>query len=174
MKKMIITALMVAILLAPFLFGGCGSEEDIPTGEGFAIYLTRDNLPVDRMEAQSHIAIAETPVIVSDDIIYYDWEKHEMNLTTEAWGRLNAVKVPMNGTPFLVCVDKNPVYWGAFWTPVSSQSFEGVTIRVPSISLKNNIVKIELGYPSPSFFRGEDPRANALIKEALQKAGRLK
>jgi hypothetical protein len=74
----------------------------------------------------------------------------------------------------VVCVDDSPVYWGAFWTPVSSQSFQGVTIWVPSTSQKDNVIQLELGYPNPSFYKGEDPRSEKRIKDVLEKAGKLK
>ena len=172
MKKNLGIIALFSIVLLSFLFSACSSPES--GKEGFAIYLTRDNIPVDKMEMQSHIEIAKTPLISGNDIEFYDWDKHEFELTTKAWGELNSLKVPTNGTAFVVCVDKAPVYWGAFWNPVSSQSFSGVTILVPSISVVDDMVRIVLGYPSSSFFRGEDPRSNQEIMASLKAAGKLK
>jgi len=160
---------MVVLLLAPFLFGSCAKTK----GEGFAIYRTRENTPPAQMEILSRIAIAEKPVIASGDIVTYNWNTHDILLTPDAFKRLDAMQIPTTGISFVVYVDESPVYWGAFWTPVSSQSFQGVTIWVPSTSSEDNVIQLELGYPSPSFYKGEDPRSEKRIKDALEKAGKL-
>ena len=74
----------------------------------------------------------------------------------------------------MVCVDRKLIYWGAFWTPVSSVSFGGVTILKPLGSQDAKVVKLELGYPSPSFYEGEDPRLNEEVLKSLEQAGKLK
>jgi len=172
MKKRVITASIAIILLVPFVFGGCSSQN--PEGEGFAIYLTKDAIPVSQMEALSHVEIADEPVISSKDVIAYAEDTHEIELTAEDYERIQALQVPTQGKSFVVCVDKAPIYWGAFWTPFSSQSFDGVIILVPSLFHQENTIQIELGYPSPSFYQGEDPRSNPVIMESLEQAGKLK
>ena len=182
MKKKLLTASIVLVLLVPFLFGGCGfitgeeaaNSPDIKGAEGFAIYLTRFDIPPSRMEMQSHVELADKPVISRDDILSYNWDTHVISLTAEAYQKLEAMKIPVNGVSFLVCVDKKPLYWGAFWTPVSSLSFDGITITLPSMFPGENIVKLEPGYPGPAFYSGKDPRDNPSILEALEKAGKLK
>jgi hypothetical protein len=174
-KTTLIAALMVLLLLAPSLFSGCDSVS--PSQKGFAIYLTKSNIPPDQMEILSRVAIADTPLVSSDDVISYTWNNHEIELTAEAFKRLGELQVPTTGTSFVVCVDDSPIYWGAFWTPVSSQSFSGVVIiRLISapVEVQRYFIIIGLGYPTQSFFRGEDPRSNPIIKEALEKSGKLK
>ena len=122
---------------------------------------------------QSHIALAEQPLIGMDDIISYNTQTHELNLTAAAFERLCQLDVPTVGTSFLVCVNKSPVYWGAFWTPLSSQSFDGVTIWKPYGPSDPPIVTLELRYPASSFYSGEDPRNKPEIISALRQAGKL-
>jgi hypothetical protein len=184
MKKVIITASLIVLLVVPFLFGGCDtlagvpnvtpSVSSVPGGEGFAIYLTKDNIRVSQMGKRAYVELADTPVIARDDIVSYKWETHEILLTETAWIKLQDFRPPTNGISFIVCVDKNPLYWGALWPPYSSQSFDGVTIQVPSMAVAKNVIKIELGYPGSSFYHGEDPRFSPLIKAALENAGNLK
>jgi hypothetical protein len=169
MNKGLTAALMGLLLLAPFLFGGCGS-----TDSGFAIYLTRDNIPAAQMETLSHVEIAAAPIISNDDIIAYAWDTHEIQVTAAAYKRLDGMQIPTSGVSFLVCVDKAPVYWGAFWAGYSSQSFDGITIMLkPSLAGENRI-QITQGYPSGDFYKGDDPRSNSTIKDALEKAGKIK
>ncbi len=168
MKRLLfaLAALMCAALILP----GCSR------GEGFAIYLTRDNIrPADMVGASlDGVALAESPIIATSDIVDYDSFIHEIELTPAAYQRVAEMQVPTYGVSFVVCVDKKPIYWGAFWTLVSSASFDGVTIWVaPVMSDKENTMAMELGYPAPSFYSGQDPRADARIFSALRAAGKL-
>ena len=141
--------------------------------EGFAIYLTGNDIPPAQMEAMSHVDIAEEPVIALDDIVAYDAQTHEITLTSKAFDRIAALEVPVRGKSFVVCVDRGPLYWGAFWTPISSQSFDGVTIWKPLGTQGSTVVRIELGYPSSSLYGGEDPRNNPEVLASLAQAGKL-
>jgi hypothetical protein len=166
---MYISVIVVVMVVFTFLTGSCTATK----GEGFAVYLTGEDIPPARMEALSHVEIAETPVISIKDIITYNAQTHEIKLTGEAFERIYNLEVPVQGRSFLVCVDKVPVYWGAFWTPISSMSFDGVTIWKPLSSQEPRVITLELGYPSSSFYIGEDPRDNPVVMESLEKAGKL-
>jgi len=128
------------------------------------------------MEALSHVDIADQPIISIEDIITYNAQTHELKLTNKAFERICQLDVPVQGKSFMVCVDKSPIYWGAFWTPISSISFDGVTIWQPfgpPGSQEQKIVTIELGYPSLSFYGGEDPRNNTEVIESLERSKKL-
>jgi hypothetical protein len=170
MKKPFLVMLSASLLLISLIISGCASQQ---TSEGFAIYLTKDDISVSQMPMLSHVDIADTPVVSINDIITYNRETHEIELTAEAYERVMSQQVPTSGKSFVVCVDKAPIYWGAFWTPLSSQSFEGVTIWVYPFSQEGNIITLQLGYPAATFYQGEDPRANPIIFESLEKAGKL-
>jgi hypothetical protein len=148
---------------------GCSTAK----GEGFAIYLTREDIPPSKMEALSHVEIAEQPIISIQDIITYNAQTHEIKLTEAAFERISQLEVPVRGRSFLVCIDKTPIYWGAFWTPISSMSFDGVTIRKPLGSQESKIITLQLGYPSSSFYEGEDPRNNDEVMKSLEQAGKV-
>lgn len=149
---------------------GCTPEAT----EGFGIYLTRDNIPPEQMAALSHVEIADKPIISTDDIVVYDPATHEMELTPEAFDRLVALEVPVSGKSFVVCVDGQPVYAGAFWVLYSSLLFEGVTIYKPLSPGDPTPVQLHLGYPSAEFYEGEDPRSAPDVLDALEEAGKLK
>ena len=183
-KRLVFVIFCVSLLLSMFPFvNGCRSEDrlalgnstqqvQMKDGEDFAIYLTRDEVPPSQMEALSHVEITQAPIISLEDIITYDASTHEVRLTDGAYRRISELEVPVRGKSFLVCLDKSPVYWGAFWVMYSSMSFEGITIMKPLIEGPREM-KIELGYPAPSFFKGKDPRNNLEIMKSLKKAGKL-
>lgn len=160
-------ALLAAAVL--LVSSGCSA----PAGEGFAIYLTKNDIPPSQMEMLSHVDIADEPVISADDILSYNAATHEMLLTEEAMSRLAELQVPVQGRSFLACVDRAPVYWGAFWVLYSSLSFDGVTIWKPLGVQDSAVVAIRLGYPGSPFYRGEDPRDDPLVMAALERAGKL-
>ena len=170
---------LLCILVVSICFGTLACTAKTPTstaslGEGFAIYLTAQNVPVSQMPALSHVDLAENPVVSVSDVVSYDWGTHEIKLTSAAMKRLDALQVPTSGTSFVICVDRQPVYWGAFWAGYSSQSFDGITIMLkPPMSMQENTIQIGQGYPSSSFYKGEDPRSDSLIMESLQRAGKI-
>jgi len=162
----ILTAVIVYTLLMSI---GCSA----PNHEGFAIYLTKEDIPPAQMPALSHVDIAEQPIIAMNDIITYNAQTHELKLTTSAYGDISQLDVPVRGKSFVVYVDRKPVYWGAFWTPISSISFDGVTIWKPYSSQGPAVITLELGYPSSSFYGGDDPRNSPAILKSLEQAGKL-
>jgi hypothetical protein len=160
---------LVVIVCVLFISSGCST----PNHEGFAIYLTKGDITPEQMPALSHVDIAEQPVIAINDIITYNTQTHELKLTASAFDRISQLDIPVRGKSFVVCVDRKPVYWGAFWTPVSSISFDGVTIWKPYSSEEPHVITLELGYPSPSFYGGKDPRNNPEVTSSLEQAGKL-
>ena len=164
------TAKLALVMVgAVILLSGCAT----PKGEGFAIYLTKEDIPPAEMEALSHVDIADQPIISIGDIITYNAQTHELKLTGAAFERISQLEVPIQGKSFIVCVDKEPIYWGAFWTPISSMSFNGVTIWKPLSSQEPQVIKLELGYPLSSFYSGEDPRNKTEVMKSLEGAGKL-
>jgi len=159
----------IMLLLSILVSSICATSK----GEGFAIYLTREDTPPEKMEMFSHIDIADQPIVSIQDIITYNAQTHEIKLTDEAFERIANLEVPVRGKSLLICVDGAPIYWGAFWTPISSISFDGVIIWKPLSSQEPKVITIGLGYPTSSFFEGEDPRNNPTVLHSLEQAGKL-
>ena len=172
MKLARVLFVALPLLLLGLLLGGCGPARS----EGFAIYLLKDSVPPTRLAALSHVEIADQPLIAASDIISYEQDTHTITLTAAACTRVRELKVPTSGLSFAVCVDKAPVYSGAFWTPISSQSFDGVTIMQPAPNSEDNTITISLAYPSVGFFASSqpDPRGDSRVMDALRAAGKLK
>lgn len=141
--------------------------------QGFAIYLTKKDIPPAQMANLGHVDIAERPIITISDIITYDAQEHELRLTASAFERVSQLDVPTRGKSFIVCVDERPIYWGAFWVSWSSQSFDGITIWKPLRLEEQHAIRLELGYPSSELYTGEDPRSNPVVIESLEQAGKL-
>lgn len=165
-RSVILSVLAIFCLLS---FNGCSPTNS----EGFAIYLTSDDVSPSDMANLEHYELADQPVISSEDIIGYTAATHEISLLDTAYECISALEVPVSGKSFVVCVDKKPIYYGAFWTSVSSISFDGVVIQKPVTTNDSKIIKLETGYPDTSFYRGTDPRNNEKVMQALEKDGKL-
>jgi hypothetical protein len=162
-----ITAIIIGIMLVLSILVSsiCATSK----GEGFAIYLTKQDIPPAQMEALSHVDIAERPIITVSDIITYDAQEHELRLTASAFERISQLDVSTGGKSFIVCVDKAPIYWGAFWVPWSCTLFDGITIWKPLSLEEPHVIRLELS----EIYIGEDPRSNPLVIESLEQAGKL-
>jgi hypothetical protein len=165
-------AILICCIFALALLALSGGDTAMK-GDGFAIYLTKEDIPPVQMEVLSHVDIAEQPIVSIEDIITYNAQTHEIKLTDTAFERIYQLEVPVSGKSFLVCVDKAHIYWGAFWTPISSISFDGVTIWKPLGAQDLKIITLELGYPSSSCYSGQDPRNNSAVLHSLEQSGKL-
>jgi hypothetical protein len=178
LKKITLTLILIVLTLS-----ACQSpaEEDQLTREGepFAIYLLTDEQitgPAARNYDIDKLPLAEMPIIAADDIINYDWERQGFNLEEEAYFRLISIfmgGLPFSGVPFVVMSYQQPIYVGAFWTPYSSLSFDGVVIMQP-LDPAGQTIYINLGYPNEDQFTGEDPRSDPRLQQALEEAGLIK
>ncbi|HEX2906300.1 MAG TPA: hypothetical protein VHO69_05525 [Phototrophicaceae bacterium] len=146
------------------------------TGEGLAIYLLADDqlMPVEVAHADlAALRLPPQPILSQEDITVYRAETHEFEVTAAALERLKALQVPVSGIPFVVCVDGEPIYPGAFWTSLSSLSFDAAVVIDVLRGEAMGMLQIDLGYPSPEFFASEDRRSDPRILDALAAAGKL-
>lgn len=171
MKKVWLVVALVSLALTALALG-CGQKGGGESGEGFAIYLLVRDVQVQAVPALSNLELAESPVISLKDIISYEKATHHIRLSKEASQRVRDLAVPVRGRVFVVCVDRQPMYWGAFWTPISSMSFDGVTILKPLGA--QDTIQIGLGYPGGGFFQGTDPRSDPEVFRSLEQAGKLR
>ncbi len=162
-----------ALLLVYLVLVACSSRspqalkstnEPTPTTQAtsFAIYLSDQ---------------PDQPLVSMADIVAYSPRTHAIRLTPEGYARVAQLRVPTSGVPFQVRVGSETIYAGAFWPLYSSQSYDGVVIKVPLMSNSANgsdhTMRITLGYPGGEFFHGPDPRSDPRIFRALEQAGKL-
>jgi hypothetical protein len=122
------------------------------------------------------VTLENTPIISGNDIVSYELNSHSISLTPAAYRRLQRIfptPVKVNGIPFVVCVGSQRIYSGAFWTPASSISYDGVVI-LQSFEKERTTIHLTLGYPGPDAFTKSDPRADPRIVRALNQANKLK
>ena len=120
--------------------------------EGFAIYLVTGGLtPTQAAHADlSTLERSTEPIIRMQDITVYQAATHEFELTTEGLAKLEALQVPVSGLPFVVGVDGEPIYAGAFWTSLSSLSYYDSIVLDVLHGMAGLPLRLDLGYPAPS------------------------
>lgn len=156
------------------VISGCQSVKE----DHFAIYLLAEDIPATDLYQLdiNQVSLESEPIISSEDVVSYEQASHTIELTQAADARLQEIfpmPVKVTGSPFVVCVGKERIYAGAFWTPLSSLSYDGVIILQPMDPTKTTI-QIVLGYPVPDVFTGKDPRADPRIMKSLEQDKKLK
>jgi hypothetical protein len=137
----------------------------------FSIYLLAQHVAAHQVSPLDVLDLEQEPILSINDIIVYYWETHTIELTASAYERMAELEVPVDGTIFVVCLGRETIYAGAFWPMYSSLIFDGVVIKLPLTD--DHTMQITLGYPSPSFFTGEDPRSDPMILQSLERVGKL-
>jgi hypothetical protein len=99
-----------------------------------------------------------------------------MELTTEAFDRvvsLFKLPVDVDGMPFVVVAGDEPIFLGAFYTPASSISYDGLAIIHP-LSEDSHSLPFVLGFSVVEAFEGSDPRSDAQIIARLRAVGKIR
>jgi hypothetical protein len=164
---------ILPFLLFTLVLAGCSAQTPEASGE-LAFYQ-----PVEPVSGREILAanldsleLQEQPLIEADEIVGYTQSSHDLEVTPEVVERLAAMKVPMDGVGFVACLGETPLFAGAIWTPVSSLSFDGVTIEIP-LGMESTRVHLYSGYPGVDQPLPDDPRDDERMLEALDQAGKL-
>ncbi len=165
---------LAATLLLAAVLGACRPRPTPPAAGDFAIYLLAQKRSVGDLSGADlqTLQLEQEPVLSGADITAYARATHEITLTAEAAARIEQLPIAAGGAglPFVVCVGSERIYAGAFWSALSSLSYDGIAIEV--LRGWRRPLHIQLGYPeSPAFFKGQDLRADPRILQALDRAG---
>jgi len=112
------------------------------------------------------------PLLHLDSLRYYVWSEHRFVLDPALASSIDReVGQPgVHGVPFVVTVDEQRLYLGAFMSPESSAPFDGPTIVLPSD--RDHHYTIEPRYPDGPA-PAPDPRADPDLRALLEEAGKL-
>ena len=168
-----ITFLFGLVLLLTFV-----SPAATPKESTFAIYLIAGSVDarvfVQKPGRWKNLPLASTPIISDGDIVAYDFSKHAIRLKPEAIKRLPQPSVA--GTPFVVVVNGERIYPGAFYTMMSSISCDEPVIIVDRATRSQtsgaDVLLIEIAYP-PQNAHGKDLRSDVRIRDAFSNLKKL-
>ncbi|MBP6965217.1 MAG: hypothetical protein KBC96_12515 [Armatimonadetes bacterium] len=148
-----------------------------------SIYLAEDEtltaLDALKMDLRE-IKLQWKPLFTLDDFACYSWKDHWFKLTPEALKRLPKAAPPENrllkGIPFVLFVNGERVYMGAFWTWISSLTFPNPVIVADEMWLPSrlNWLTIDRAYPGWTEEQNEDDIRNSpALQKALEAAGKF-
>ncbi len=163
----------LSILILIVCLGACTPAAQ--RSEGVAIYLPAQPLSGREMLAADlgALALQPEPIVAAEEILSYSASSHDLELAPAAISRLAALKVPVQGQGFVICDGATRLLAGAFWTPISSLSFEGLTINVPFGSNETRL-HLYTGYPMQDAPMPDDPRDNPQLLDGFRQAGKLR
>jgi hypothetical protein len=173
MRSISIYLALIVLIFTVVCCISCDGEGESQTQaeDCFGIYFTAQDVSIDSLAILSYIEPSDEPLISICDVKSYTSEVHEIELTASAADRIQQMNLP--GKAFVVCVDNQPVYSGAFMSAYFSRSYDGVVIMWPLVNDNGKTIRIELGYPGEEFFRGEDPRSDPRILGCLERCNKL-
>lgn len=107
-------------------------------------------------------------LIAAADVRSYEWRTHTIHLRPGVLTRLREKLAGQlaGGVPFTLRLGEVSIYPGVFTTALSSHSQSLPTVLLDG----QDSAPIQLGYPSPEHFHGEDPRPDPRLKAALRTA----
>ena len=111
-------------------------------------------------------------VISDDEILWYNKTSYQIKLTEEGTKKISSLNIPVTGSLFMAKIDSEEIYTGSFCVSFSSLSYSGIVID--ALRIQNNTLSIDLGYPSPQFFKGIYNRNDSRIIDHFQKLGKMK
>ena len=144
----------------------------------FAIFLLADD-EITALDASNvsldSLILERDPLFVTDDIIQYNWSEHSLVIKTDAVHRVQCI-ADSHGTvfgfPFVVVVEPERIYLGAFWWAYSSVApfFPHIELLF-SLGIDESPLTLKI---NPSWAESNvDPRGDMRIYLALKKAGVL-
>jgi hypothetical protein len=165
--EMRVTAAILWTTCIVVLLPICAMDTKCP----FAIYVAKAKWSDRFTELDLRSIELETePIVTIDDVVSYSKRQHTMRVTTQVYKKFMKLAV---GTVFVVCVGDVRVYYGTIWSDLYSSAVNGIVIS-KNPSEKEPVIHIQLGYPSPKYFKGSDPRSDPRIILALGESGKLK
>ncbi len=108
-----------------------------------------------------------------NEIIGYDSVNYIFRIEKEAWKRIKNKITPITPDPlfgFNLVLNNQIIYSTRYVPGYYSMSFDDIVTFVLS---EPDLVHITLGYPSPVFYKSEDPRNDYRIIEQLENDNKL-
>ncbi|MFC1619395.1 hypothetical protein ACFL45_05565 [Candidatus Neomarinimicrobiota bacterium] len=163
--------MLLPLLITGLVVVSCGLfTQDAPDDDDLALYLLLPDT-LNAIEAADlpldSLILTNEPIISLDEIKIYDWSDHSFSIKQAAYDRLKSLEdagVSTHGLPFVLVVDDERIYLGAFWPLYSS-----LIPLFPYIEVAPLRLEIQQWHDSDP-----DPRYDPRIRDMLDAAGVLR
>lgn len=109
-----------------------------------------------------------TVLLAATDIRGYEWATHTLTVSEAAKTKLTE----SDPAEFVVWLDGKAVYRGKFWRALADEPCPGPVILLGDTP--NDRIRIDFNYGGPDPTEAEDVRRNETVRDALDRAGKLK
>ena len=160
-------AIISLLIFNSFFLASC--QKETIEGQGLEFYLVDINdiksyeFSVDDNTKLSSI------LILNSEIESYSWEDHIITLNEAGNNRLKG----LGRLPFVVTINKKPIYGGWVWNLASSATYRWVFL-VEDIGSTPEKQRFSIAFVKDLANLGKDPRDNAEIRTYLKKTKKLK
>jgi hypothetical protein len=145
----------------------------------WGIYLLEDS-GIDAAKAAGmpleSLTLKFEPQIDLAGIAHYSGSSHTMYLShrfSSDYLLRDLPEIGVRGVPFVVTVDEQPVYLGAFYSNFSSNSFDHPVILVDELEPTTSTAVIHRSYPQGNQPDTPDPRPDSRILQLFGESGKL-
>ncbi len=138
----------------------------------FAIFSVEDDIYGSSNVQLENLILSEKPLLSSNDIECYIWNKHQISYSDTAYNRLKTV-TDLWRKGFVVTVYGKRIYWGLFQSSLDSYASQNpVIMLVPGPHILPPILQISCNYFNIDCQEGEAyPRSDQRIYDALLSEG---
>ncbi len=151
--------------------------------QGVALYLVTSpvNLGADATALdKTPLTLAENALISYDEIESYSADTHTFRFKKKVIEQLTDLskQVPLPGQPFGLAVDGNVVYYGLFWSPISSfsASYPYIDLSPDSLSSGADFIDLTVSLRTPTPYGSSRPdlRNDTRLLTRLRQDSKLK
>lgn len=138
-------SLTIILTVVSMLLFSCEKDTTETVGKNVELYLIESyETTTHRCHIDENTVITKSnPIVYYSDIISYDPNQYIFELSEESQNRIKELKYSLQEIPFAVKVNNEIVYTGYFWSAISSDACDWITICPDFIDLYKG-VKVEL------------------------------
>lgn len=146
MKRILYLILIISLTVSALVSCSQTNQEEESKADSFEIYHVKDMGTHQAAETDiDRLVLEDTPVISLNDITDYYWNSQIFKVRKEGLNEQLQKAFKLSGTTFVVTVNGERIYLGAFWTRLSSQLPPETPVIYIDGLWNNGLEKLSLG-----------------------------
>ncbi len=173
--------LLYLLMVLPVFLTGCKKAPEPSATGGVSIHLVTSPAMTNYTALDNAtVLVANDPLITYDDIESYAPATYILRLKPSAIPKLQTIAgdIPLSGKPFALVVDGRVLYYGVFFSPISSLSaaYPFITLDKNALSGSSSSINFIVGFRNSVPLTPERPdlRNAGLLLDRLRSDNKLK
>jgi hypothetical protein len=162
-------------LLLFFLLSNCNKNDlnKISNTQGIEFYLIENSVQVKSCKDfdVSNLTVLTKPLITNNEVLSYDWAKHQISFKKGIFERLNETEITQNRPffPMVLSINGEKIYGiFSYLNSLSQICYSTALLSTPLEKNGGQVFQIYFGS-----INGKDPRGDKRIYDYLKSTGRL-